>query len=377
MPWKEQTVSGAREELVRLVQSGAISMSAACRHFGISRACGHKWLARYRERGEAGLLDLSRRPAGSPRKTEISLEERVLGLRKDHPRWGGRKLHRVLMDEGVERPPAPSTITGILRRHDKLCPEESLQHGAVQRFEREHPNELWQMDFKGHVPCPGGRCHPLTVLDDASRYSLVLDACANETGLTVQGCLTRAFERYGLPWQMLMDNGSPWGNGREHPYTPLGVWLLRLGIKVSHGRAYHPQTQGKEERFHRTLKAELLGNSVTWDLQECQRRFDDWRKVYNWKRPHEALNMEVPGTRYTASTRPFPADLPPIEYAPGDHVRKVQDRGFLSFRGKEYRVPKAFNGYPVALRPDPEKDAAFKVYFCQQHVATIDLKEEN
>lgn len=376
MPWKVQTVNGAREELVRLVESGALSMAAACRRFGVSRACGHKWLARYRAEGEAGLRERSRRPAGSPAKTQAALEERVLGLREAHPRWGGRKLHRVLADEGEARPPAPSTITGILRRHGRLDPDEALRHAPVQRFERAAPNELWQMDFKGHVPCPGGRCHPLTVLDDASRYSLVLEACADETGATVQGCLTRAFLRYGLPWQMLMDNGSPWGNDRAHPYTPLGVWLLRLGIRVSHGRPYHPQTQGKDERFHRTLKAELLGDSVPWELQECQRRFDAWRSVYNWKRPHEALDLEVPGKRYAASPRPFPDPLPPVEYGPGEEVRKVQDRGLVSFLGKDYRLPKAFKGYPVALRPDPDTDALFQVYFCQQRIATINLKDE-
>ena len=153
----------------------------------------------------------------------------------------------------------------------------------------------------------------MTVLDDHSRFSILLQACANERTETVRECLTAAFRLYGLPVRMLMDNGSPWGNDANHPRTPLTVWLMRLGIQVSHGRPYHPQTQGKEERFHRTLNVELLQGRRFADWATCQAAFDRWRGVYNTERPHQALDLATPISRYTPSPRSFPETLPLIE----------------------------------------------------------------
>lgn len=197
-----------------------------------------------------------------------------------------------MIAQGYQDVPAASTITDILRRHGRLSEDEASKHKAWTRFEHEAPNQLWQMDFKGHFPMGQGRCHPLTVLDDHSRFSLGLIACSNERTETVQRGLTSLFRRYGLPDRILADNGSPWGSNGEHRYTQLNVWLLRLGIITSHGRSYHPQTQGKEERFHRTLKAELLRWEDFRNLTHCQRLFDAWRNKYNMERPHEALESK-------------------------------------------------------------------------------------
>lgn len=233
------------------------------------------------------------------------------------------------------------------------------------------PNDLWQMDFKGHFAMERGRCHPLTVLDDHSRYCVGLQACDNERGRTVRERLTSMFRRYGLPRRMLMDNGSPWGSDADHPWTPLTVWLLRLDIGVSHDRPYHPQTQGKDERFHRTLKAELLRGRCFENLTACQDSFDSWRQTYNECRPHEALGMEPPVNRYSVSPRAFPEQLPTIEYGPGDTVRRVYDGGQITFRNREYRVGQAFRGYPVGLRPT-ERAGLLEVYFGTQRIAWID-----
>ena len=170
-----------------------------------------------------------------------------------------------------------------------------------------------------------------------------------------------------------MDNGSPWGSDAEHPYTPLTAWLIRLGIRVSHSRPYHPQTQGKDERFHRTLNVEVLKGNVFHDLNHCQRIFDEWRDVYNFERPHEAIGMAVPASRYRPSGRAFPETLLAIEYGSGDVVRKVQAKGEIHYRGFVFKVGKAFHGYPVALRPANE-DGVMSVYFCRQRIADIDLR---
>jgi transposase InsO family protein len=260
-----------------------------------------------------------------------------------------------------------------LNRHGLIDPDEPGGRKDWQRFEHPAPNSLWQMDFKGHFALDRGRCHPLTVLDDHSRFNLALRACDNEQGTTVQGELTGTFRHYGLPERMLVDNGSPWGNDSRSRITPLTVWLMRLGIGVTHARPYHPQTLGKDERFHRTLKREVLSHAVFHHLEQCQRRFDDWRETYNLERPHEALALDVPAQHYKPSRQAFPEALPPIEYGPGETVRKVQSKGELFYRGQVYRIPKALRGYPVALRPT-DQDGILSVCFCHTQVAEINLR---
>jgi hypothetical protein len=233
------------------------------------------------------------------------------------------------------------------------------------------------MDFKGHFATAAGRCHPLTVLDDHSRFALGLFACGDEQEATVRAHLTELFRRYGLPERVLCDNGSPWGtSGSGQRYSALGVWLLKLGIRLGHGRPVHPQTQGKDERFHRTLKAEVIQGQDFADLVACQRRFDPWRQVYNHERPHEALGMAVPASRYRVSARLFPEVLPEWEYGPGDAVRKVSCDGTISFRGRPIELGKAFRGERVALRPTVE-DGVFGIYFGIHQVAQADLRVQN
>ena len=372
MPWTVWDAMSQRREFVALAGAEGANVSELCRRFSISRRVAYKWINRHRVEGAAGLADRSRRPRRSPGQTPEAVEAKVLELRSAHPAWGGRKLRRRLVDLGQEAVPAASTITEILRRRGRLEEAEAAKHKASTRFEHAAPNDLWQMDFKGHFALGQGRCHPLTVLDDHSRYALGLAACADERTATVQAQLTAIFRRYGLPWRMLMDNGAPWGDSPEHRFTPLTVWLLRLGVAISHGKPYHPQTQGKDERFHRTLAAEVLRTERFRDLAHAQHRFDAWRQVYNQERPHEALAMAVPASRYTVSPQAFPEVLPAIDYAPDLAVRKVQHDGWISYRGGDYKLPKAFKGYPVALRPTI-RDGELEVLFCRHVIARIDL----
>jgi transposase InsO family protein len=323
MPWKSISIMENRQEFVRLARQGGVSIAELCRRFGISRQTGFTYLRRHGEAGEVGLADRSRRPLTSPRRSSDAIEQEIVDLRKANPAWGGRKLARVLRDRGVAGVPSPSTVTEVLRRHGELDPAEAVKHRPVQRFERSAPNELWQMDFKGHFAMDRGRCHPLTVLDDHCRYSVGLIACGDETRATVQEHLTTVFRRHGLPGSMLCDNGSPWGGSGAEGYTALEVWLMRLGVRLYHGRAYHPQTQGKEERFHRTLNVELSQANRFADLSACQTAFDRWRRIYNEERPHEALGLAVPASRYRASPIGFPERLPEPEYHATDHVRRM------------------------------------------------------
>lgn len=375
MPWQEVDTMSLRYEFVMLALQEAVNVRGLCRQFDISPKTGYKWLSRYAIQGAAGLADRSRRPVHVPTRTSAALEAAVIRVRDAHPAWGGRKIRAVLLRQGHPAMPSPSTITEILRRHGRLVPEECDKHRPWQRFEAPYPNALWQMDFKGHVPLTaGGRCHPLTVLDDHSRFALAVQACPNERTETVRQALVPVFERYGLPERMLVDNGSPWGCDPQHIYTPVTVWWLRLGIEVSHGRPYHPQTQGKDERFHRTLATEVLRMHTLTDLAHSQHLFDRWRTVYNLERPHQALGNTVPGSRYQPSPRQYPHELLPVEYEPDDVVRKVQALGWIHYQGYVIRLPDAFRGHTVALR-HTATDGILDIRFCQHRIAQVDLRD--
>jgi transposase InsO family protein len=375
MPWKECDMAVLRMELVRLMSAENANVAALCRRFGVSRKTAYKWLRRYKPGDPAVLTDQSRRPQSSPRRTADDAEAKVLAVRDEHPAWGPRKIGRVLQRRGIA-PPACSTIGSILLRHDRISPESSAAHQPLTRFERSSPNELWQMDFKGDFALTDQRrCHPLTVLDDHSRFSLCLRACLNQQRQTVESALTQTFRRYGLPIAMLMDNGSPWAVSHVRwGHTALTVWLLKLDVKVLHGRPYHPQTQGKEERFHRTLKAEVLAGKSYQDVEAAQADFERWRDVYNQERPHEALGLEVPASRYQMSMRPFPECLPAMEYGPGDAVRKVNRVGQLSYGGRTYKISQAFGGERVGVRPTT-REGVMEVYFGRHRIGELDERE--
>jgi len=376
MPWKTCDAMKLKRDFVELALRDEIGFRQLCRNFGISPPTGYKWLARYREAGVAGLAEKSRARLNQPLKTTVPIEELILDARRKHPAWGARKLRHWLARKGHGDLPQPSTITGILRRHGLLEEGSAARPGGAswKRFEREAPNELWQMDFKGWFPLSrGGNCHPLTILDDHSRFNLVLDACGGETGGIVRPRLENAFRTYGLPEAILCDNGRPWGDSRGC-FSSLETWLLRVGVEVRHGRPCHPQTQGKEERFHRTLKHELLSRTTAWrDLEHCQERFGEWRELYNHERPHDALGGDVPASRHRASVRIFPEQLREAEswYEPGEEVRMVKDKGEMTWRNVFWTVGRAFAGQKVVMRPLGERK--WEVVYCWKRIGEIDL----
>jgi transposase InsO family protein len=372
MPWQEVSVVEQRREFVRLAMQEGVNRRELCRRFGISPDVGYKWLRRWTA-GDRELRDRSRRPRTSRGRSEPAIEAAVLAVRDAHPAWGARKIVRCLERSG-QAAPALSTTHTILRRNGRIEPPAGTPGEPYRRFEHPAPNLLWQMDFKGRMPLTrGGSCHPLTVVDDHSRYALCLAACGDEQSRTVQGQLERTFRRYGLPESVFVDNGSPWGDAAGANFTRFGVWLLKLGIKLIHSRPYHPQSRGKNERFHRTLKAEVFALRAFRDLIDVQRAFDQWRDVYNLDRPHEALGQEVPASRYRPSARPMPDRLPEIEYDDHEIVRTVlPSKNYVSFKGRLWPVPQAFRGERVAIRP-LTTDGQYGVFFAAHQIAAIDL----
>ncbi len=243
---------------------------------------------------------------------------------------------------------------------------------AWKRFEQAAPNVMWQMDFKGDVPFGGGRLHPLTVVDDHSRYAVALHAADNERRQTVQSAVQAAFECYGLPEIMLTDNGPPWGDTGERRLTRFGVWLIEHGVAPWHSPPRHPQSHGKNERFNRTLKLELLDRCSFDDLGQAQHAFDAWRDRYNHHRPHDALGLAVPAERYRASPRAFRSKIEPFEYPAGAIVRAVDTNGRFSFANRRLKASKALIGKQIALQPTG-RDGCYDLLFRHVALRPIDL----
>ena len=371
MPWRETSILDERREFVRLALQDGANRRELCRRFGISPDAGYRWLARWKA-GDEGLADRSHRPGTSPRRSEGQIETRVLAVRDEHPAWGARKIVRVLQREGVDAP-AVSTVHAILQRHERIVAPIGGAR-ATTRFEKPAANQLWQMDFKGWVKLVDSSiCHPLTVVDDHSRFALCLRACDNQQGETVKALIENTFRHYGLPDAIYVDNGSPWGNSSGHKWTRFGVWLLKLGVEVIHSRPYHPQGRGKNERFHRTLNQEVFAFERFADQAAVQRAFDRWRDIYNFDRPHEGIAYQTPGDRYRPSLRPMPAKTPQADYGSGEIVRTVlATKDYVSFKGRLWKVPMAFRGERVAIRPS-QQDGAFGVFFGSHRIADIDL----
>lgn len=372
MGWNSKGVLALKKEFVEQAKQPGVNLSELCRRYQVSRKTGYKWLNRQASEGDSGLVERSRRPKAHPHATSPDQTALIIDAAHQKPYWGAHKLYYWLKQQGVENLPSQTTCHRILSRAGLTQTGVAPTHW--KRFEHEQPNDLWQMDFKGHFALDQGRCHPLTLLDDHSRFSLGIKGCADERTDTVQDHLVAIFRRYGLPVRINVDNGSPWGR-REGPCSRLGVFLIRLGIALSYSQPYHPQTNGKLERFHRTLKAEVLRYQHYRDLNEVNQRFEAWRDEYNLERPHQALGMNTPVSRYRASERGFPERLPPIIYdSPDDHVRKVCYRGFVKFKSHQVRVGEALQDQYVAIRP-LDTDDLFGVYYCHQCLFKFNLKD--
>jgi transposase InsO family protein len=356
-----------QDQRVRFVVSALkpeMPFSQLCCEFGISRPTGYMWLERYREGGVAAIAERSRRPHHSPDKTAEELEQRVVLLRQCYPDWGARKLEVLLGRQGIELP--SSTIHRILLRRG-LVRDADRHRPAVRRFEREQPNELWQMDFKGPKNWPKA-CTALSVIDDHSRYLVALEATARPEGQLVRQHLIRAFEECGLPEAMLMDHGIPWWQAQSFAgATRLSLWLMRQGIALHFSGIRHPQTQGKVERFHGSMERALNHRGVP--AEGHQQWLDEFRREHNHIRPHEALQMQTPASRWQPSTRSYQPNPPAWQYPEGAWTLKVDNHGTVDIRERPYRVSKALIGERVRIVSAEQR---YLIYYCNTLIRELD-----
>lgn len=368
MSWETKTVMEQRKEFVAAASLENANISALCRQYGISRKTGHKWINRAKQ--GLPLCDQSRRPHQQPSKTAIEIEQKIVQMRLDHPAWGGKTIRAALESAGVEGLPSDKTCCNILKRNGLVDPAESQKHSAFQRFEKEHCNEMWQTDFKGDFLLGNGvRCYPLTILDDHSRFSIRIEPKTSASGVIDSFIL--AFEEFGLPNSILSDNGAQFA-GAHRGLSQFERFLMDLDILPVHGRPIHPQTQGKIERFHRTLKAEALRVTPA-NMEEAKTRLNNWRWVYNEMRPHHALGLKTPASVYEASTRPYYKPKKYL-YDEGAKLIKVNNWGYLRFGPVRVYLSEAMADTYVEIRC-AENDT-FSVLYRNYEIASIDAIEQ-
>ncbi len=364
-----KAVSDIRLALCHSIRSGSLPVAVAARQFGVSRKTAHKWLAIFDQNpgaAAATLADRSRRPIHSPVQTSSDLEQKALELRDRH-NWGARKIHFMLRRD-TQGVPSVRTVSSILARNGRIA--SAAPTPPLQRFERASSNELWQLDFKGPVEVDRKKIMPFTVLDDYSRYLLAFKPCTNLTMATAWNVLWDVFGQVGMPEQILCDNAF---NARAN-FRPAGLsWfdsrLVRLGIRPSHGKPYHPQTQGKVEALHRSAVRELLDFNARKDNElHFEQDCDAYRHLYNTVRPHQALGDVPPILRWMPSPRKRPATLPEIVYPSGSILRRVNDHGRIRFKNYRILCGQGIEGDMVRIE---ERDSEIAVFYCAKQIRCI------
>jgi transposase InsO family protein len=323
---RELSVAEQRYQAVLAVIADGLGVSQAAEKFGVSRQTLYAWLARSEASGLEGLVDRSHRPRGCPHQMPAVVEALVLELRRERPYWGPRRLVVELGRRGVVPLPSASSVYRALLRAGVV--ESSARAGRSRkwkRWERSRPMELWQMDTVGGFPLVGGRSvKALTGIDDHSRLCVSAWLMPAERTRGVCDGLVAALRTWGVPEQVLTDNGKVFTGRFNHP--PTEVLFDRIcrenGIEHLLTQPRSPTTTGKIERFHRSLRTEFLAQARPFaSLAAAQRALDEWVSYYNCGRPHQALAMATPAERFNAGSdaqRSGPGPLTAPAMDPGE-----------------------------------------------------------
>jgi putative transposase len=378
MPWNISSVFKARERFIDLVIRSRLPVARACRQAGISRKTGFKFLARYRQAGLTGLQDVSRRPQNFPTQISSRWLKALLRLRQQHPYWGGRKIYYLLKrQQPYQRPPRPRTIqrwlalSGQIRQRKRKARKGPVIPYAGLTPARQ-PNHVWTLDFKGWSRTADGvRQEPLTVRDLFSRYGLCIQLLSNQADGPVRKVLQRLFQRHGLPQIIRVDNGSPFSGTGALGLSRLSVWWLRLGIRVELTRRARPGDNAAHEQFHGCYEREVIQAGPAANRQELQRRSNRWLRLYNGKRPNDALKGKTPAELYRRSRRKYRGEPRDLHYPSGWGIRNVRNRGNIKWQGRLRHIGRAFVGQAIGLRPIRPSLNGWRVYLGSQLIGEL------
>ena len=375
MPWQESCAMDERVRFIADQQSGVWTMTELCERYGISRRIGYKWLDRYRLEGAAGLMDRSHAPHVHGRATPPNIVEAIVGLRRERPSWGPRKiLAKLEARQGEIEWPSASTAGELLKRAG-LVGGRRVRRRAPPRLGQltvpQHANHVWGIDHKGWIRLgDGSRAEPFTVTDGFSRYLISLTATGSTQYAECKPPLERAFREYGLPEVIRSDNGSPFASSGTTGLTALSVWWIKLGIRHERIDPGHPQQNGRHERFHLTLLEAMRPPPPTRAAQA--RRFAAFVRDYNEERPHESLGQRMPASVYQTSPRAMPARLPKPDYPAEAAVRQVRSNGEIKWRGDFVHICSSLAGEALAV--EQIEDGHWQVRFFNVPIGIIDQK---
>ena len=357
MSWRATNRVDERMRFVIEAERERVAFTTLCRSFGVSPRVGYKWLERYRQSGVDGLRDRSHAAHRPPNAVDEATAERRVTLRLQHPTWGPRKLLAWLGDHEPQwLLPAASTVGDMLKRRGLVVRRERPRRRdrsphTTPLAHAEAPNDIWCADYKGDFSVGDGtRCYPLTLTDAYSRYLLCCQGMRQVGGDPARRAFEASFREFGLPLRIRSDNGAPFASSGVSGLTRLSVWWVRLGIMPERIKPGRPDQNGRHERMHRTLREDALCPPQP-NLRQQQHAFDQFRTVYNDERPHEALGQKPPARSYRPSRRPFPRQLPELEYAANVDVRSVHSVGQVRWRGRELFLSDALAGERVGFEP--------------------------
>ncbi len=375
MAWEGVTVSEQRQRFLEDYELGVYTITELGERFSICRKTAHKWINRYKQYGQAGYHELSRRPHSCPWQTDPAIAEQLIGLRKAHPRWGPAKLLDVMARRAAAQDlPAVSTAAEILRRAGLVKARRRFRraHPGCPKTQPQGPNDIWGADYKGQFRLKNGQyCFPLTVSDLASRYLLGCDAHPAISLELTQKHFRRLFECYGLPNRIRTDNGVPFASNALARLSQLSAWFIKLGIYPEQIEPGRPGQNGIHERMHRTLKQEATIPPAK-SLRAQQRKLDRFREEFNAERPHAALGMKRPVEVYQASLRPMPRRIKPYDYPAHCLVRRVSRDGTIRVLGKQIFVSNTLQEDEVGL--EEVDDGVYDLYFCFYQLGRYHLR---
>jgi transposase InsO family protein len=372
----ELSVMEQRYQAVLAVVQDGWQVSEVARRLGVSRQSVHAWIARYEAGGLASLADRSHRPATCPHQTEAGVEAEICELRRQHPGWGPRRIEHQLGRLGVDPVPSRSAIYRCLRRHGLIeLRRRRKRREEFRRWERDRPMQLWQMDVMGGVLLHDDtELKVVTGVDDHSRFCVAAGLVRRATSKAVCAVLSGALSRYGIPDEILTDNGKVF-TGRFGP-QPVEVLFDRIcrenGISHRHTAVRSPTTTGKIERFHQSLRKEFLADRSFPSLERAQAELDAWVSDYNTERPHQALEMATPAERFRLAPISVDAASIPVD-AEEDRrgqwvLRRVASNGVMSVDNQMFSVTNAFKGALVDVFVD---DAVIQVWSKNHLIKTV------
>ena len=329
-------------------------LAPLCREFNISRKTGYQIWNKYLQFGQQAFVEQKRTPYRYANKLPVQIEMLILDLKKEYPNWGAPKIRDKMIKKHPDmRIPAISTIHAVLDRHGLVKSElrrKRYKAEGTPLLHVQNPNDLWCADYKGEFMTADKKyCYPLTITDYASRFILSCEALSSTKEEFAFSVFTRAFQEYGMPQAIRTDNGVPFSSGNSlYGLTKLSVWWLRLGIGIERTQPGHPEQNGRHERMHLTLKQETTRPPGENQLHQ-QEKFDEFTRIFNFERPHQALNKKYPSEIYKKSERQFKG-IEPIFYPFHDKTIQVTDCGRICQRNWKVNLSRAFAGQEVGVK---------------------------